>query len=289
MYIKLFCPAKVNLFLEVLDKREDMYHNLDTVMQSVNLCDTVCVDVCQNDGAACNKITVRCDSDKVPDGKENIAYRAAELFLSSFDIRGYNIDITIEKKIPVQAGLAGGSADCAGVLTALERLFELKKEHERILTLAATLGADVPFCMKGGCAHAGGKGEKLSSLPSITPDYTFLVAKAGMGVSTGEAYSYMDGPRNKKSSEALVSHLRTGNISAMCFELYNAFERVVCPRRPMVELAKEVMNSSGALGSLMSGSGPSVFGIFAVTDDAEAAHEQLIKLGYDAHVCFALM
>lgn len=288
MFIKLFCPAKINLFLEVLDRRPDMYHDLDTVMQSVNLCDTVGVTVEEN-GNDINRITVKCDREGVPTDERNIAYKAADAFMRHFGKTGYDITVDIEKKIPVEAGLAGGSADCAGVLTALEHLFELKDHHKETLEIGGKLGADVPFCMTCGSAHCTGIGDILSPLPSVTPDFTFVVAKAGQGVSTKEAYTYMDGRSEKKSSAALINCLRSGDVYAMCGELYNAFEGVVCPERPMVQKAKDTMIEYGAIGSLMSGSGPSVFGIFSDTDSAEGARDRLAEMGYEAFVCFPVM
>lgn len=285
MYIKLFCPAKINLFLEVLDKRQDNYHDLDTVMLAVDLCDLVGVSAVEN-GTKNNNITITCDKEGVPTDKNNIAYKAAEAFTSLFEKSGFDIRIDIEKKIPVQAGLAGGSADCAGVIKALAHIFSMQSEREKLLALGASLGADVPFCMTCGAARCTGKGEIISPLPSDHLNFTFLVAKGGEGVSTKEAYAFMDGKsRRRQSSLALIDCLLNKNSYGMCENLYNAFEGAVCPIRPMVSRAKQIMNECGALGSLMSGSGPAVFGIFADADDAEAARARLLSFGYEAFVC----
>ncbi len=291
MDIKLFCPAKINLFLEVLDKRPDLYHNLDTVMMSVNLCDTVYVKVEEN-GSAENRISLKCDKAEkgVPEDSRNIAYKAAENFARHFEITGYDIYIEIEKVIPIAAGLAGGSADGAGVLLALENLFNLQNRRSELLEIGAKLGADVPFCMTCGCAHASGIGDIMVKLPAIEPVWSFVVAKAGEGVSTALAYSEMDSRKGeKRSSEAMRAHLEKGDVAAVCACLYNAFEEVVAPRREAVGRAKKIMQEEGCLGTLMSGSGPSVFGIFAEQDVAEHTRELLEKEGYEAFVCYSVV
>lgn len=287
MEIKLFCPAKINLFLEVLDKREDNYHNLDTIMMSVNLFDTVDIILKMRNDTE-NVIKLICNAD-LPTDSGNIAYRAVERFLEAFEKKGYDITVIIDKRIPMAAGLAGGSADCAGVLLGLEHLFCLQNRHDEVLALGAKLGADVPFCMTCGCVHATGIGDVMEGIRPITPDWAFVVAKGGEGVSTAKAYSVMDRRTERRSSEKLRHYLRASDIPGVCSEMYNAFEEVVCPERPMVQRAKDVLLEKGALGALMSGSGPSVFGIFSSLDDAENAQTTLESMGYEAFVCFSVM
>ena len=289
MDIKLFCPAKINLFLEVLDKREDSYHELDTVMMSVNLCDTVSLDLRQSSGTG-NNIRLKCPCEGVPEDESNIAWKAALAFFERFEISGYDLLIDIDKKIPVAAGLAGGSADCAGVLLGLENLFNMQDRHDELLNLGASLGADVPFCMTCGCAHASGIGDIMTKLPAITPEWTFVIAKGGQGVSTREAYAEIDArSAERRSSNDLIKCLEGADVAGVCSNLYNAFEGVVEPKREAVGYAKTVMTENGCLGCLMSGSGPSVFGIFADADGAENARDILDKAGYSAHICFPVM
>ena len=289
MFIKLFCPAKLNLFLEVLDKRDDGYHELDTVMMSVDLCDTVSVRV-EGNNTESNRISLVCDKEGVPSDLRNIAYKAADAFLQYFSLKGYDVELEIEKKIPVAAGLAGGSADCAGVLLGLENLFSLQSRRDELLKLGARLGADVPFCMTCGCAHATGIGEIMTKLPSITPEWTFVVAKGGEGISTALAYSQIDSRESeRKNSFEIRRAISRADMFSVCSNLYNAFEEVVMPEREMVGRAKRVLEENGCMGCLMSGSGPSVFGIFSSTDDAERSRDILEEMGYDSFVCYPVM
>ncbi len=275
----VFCPAKINLFLEVLDLRPDGYHNIDSIMQSVNLCDTVRVDLSDGSG----KIALTCSNPTLPTDSKNIAYRAAERFLDELDRHDLDIAISIEKKIPIAAGLAGGSTDAAGVLIALDRMLP-GIPQDRLLEIGRTLGADVPFCMKCGCARAEGIGEILTPLPALSPEYTIVVAKGGESVSTKAAYQALDAAPSRISGADMADALTRGDTGEVCDRLYNAFERIVPALRPMVGFAKNAMLQGGALAALMSGSGPSVFGIFGDLDRAEATCEYLKTKGYEAFV-----
>lgn len=275
----IFCPAKINLFLEVLDLRPDGYHNIDTIMQSVNLCDTVRVDLSDGSG----RITLTCSNPTLPTDNRNIAYRAAQRFLDELDRRDLDVAISIEKKIPIAAGLAGGSTDAAGVLIALGRMLP-GIPQDRLLEIGRGLGADVPFCMRCGCARAQGIGEILTPLPGLSPEYTIVVAKGGEGVSTKAAYEALDAAPSRISASDMADALTRGDVGEVCDRLYNAFERIVPAERPMVGFAKNAMLHGGALAALMSGSGPSVFGIFSDLDRAEATCEYLKTKGYEAFV-----
>lgn len=274
----LFCPAKINLFLEVGDKREDGYHNIDSVMQAVSLCDRVTLTVSEGEG----KITLVCDHPDLPADSRNIAYRAAERYLAESGINDIDVAIEIEKKIPLEAGLAGGSADCAGVLRAMQKLLGALSE-EKLFALAAKLGADVPFCLVGSAARAQGIGEKLTRCRSLSRDCIIVVVKGGEGVSTKEAYAMIDEARGeRKNAEPILRALERPDCGEAAAMMFNRFEAVILPLRPAVAFAKEVMIAQGAAGAMMSGSGPSVFGIFFSWDDAERAYSQLLEAGYDS-------
>ncbi len=274
-----FCPAKINFFLEVNEKRPDGYHNIDSVMQAITLCDRVDVRLTPGDG----KITLICDLSDLPTDRGNLAYRAAEAYLAEAGIHDYDAHIAIEKKIPLSAGLAGGSTDAAGVLRALQTLLNALSE-DCLYALAGRLGADVPFCLHSGCCRTEGIGEILTPYPSLTRDAILVVAKQGEGVSTAEAYRQMDLPRPHQTAEKMLRALERGEggeIAALC---YNSFESVILPLRPYAAHAKQVLIEEGAAGALMSGSGPSVFGIFFDWDDAERAYRRLQAEDYQVFI-----
>lgn len=275
----IFCPAKINLFLEVLDLRPDGYHNIDSIMHSVNLCDTVRVDIDHGSG----RIALTCSNPDLPTDHRNIAYRAAQRFLDELDRHDLDVSIAIEKKIPIAAGLAGGSTDAAGLLIALDRMLP-GISPDRLTEIGRGLGADVPFCMRCGCARAEGIGEILTPLPALSPEYTIVIAKGGEGVSTKAAYEALDASPSRISGTDMADALIRGDVGEVCDRLYNAFERIVPAQRPMVGFAKNAMLHGGAMAALMSGSGPSVFGIFSDLDRAEATCEYLKTQGYEAFV-----
>lgn len=274
----LFCPAKINLFLEVGEKRADGYHNINSVMQAVALCDTVTVSLEEGSG----QIALTCDHPALPTDRRNIAYRAAECYLTEAGAADVDVAIAIEKKIPLEAGLAGGSTDCAGVLRAMQNLLGALSE-EKLYEIAAKLGADVPFCLLSGAAHAEGIGEKLTRCRSLSRDCILVIVKGGEGVSTKEAYAKIDeaaGERN--SSAALLRALEKPDCGEAAALMFNRFEQIILPLRPAVAHAKQAMIEEGAAGAMMSGSGPSVFGIFFSWDDAERAYQRLHKDGYES-------
>jgi len=289
MFQKIRCPAKINLFLEVLGKREDGYHELDTVMHGIDLCDTVGVEVNANGGRD-NRIALTCTDPSLPTDGCNIAFRAADAFLRRYRITGADIGIHIEKRIPVAAGLAGGSADCAGVLIALADLFGIT-DREDLLMLGASLGADVPFCMTCGCAKASGIGDILERVRPLTPEWTLAVAKGGETVSTAQAYAEIDSlpEREYRSSERLVSSLGNGDVCSLPDLMFNRFEEIYEKKIPQIARAKHIMLRCGAIAAMMSGSGPSVFGIFADYEEAERACSVLSEEGCLTFVCLPVM
>lgn len=274
----LFCPAKINLFLEVGDKRADGYHNIDSLMQAVSLCDRVTVTLTEGSG----RITLACDCPTLPVDRRNIAWRAAERYLAESGVSDADVAIEIEKRIPLEAGLAGGSTDCAGVLRAMQTMLSGMSE-ERLYAIAKELGADVPFCLACGCHRAEGIGEKLTRYPSLSRDCILVIVKGGEGVSTKEAYAMIDqAAGERRSIEPILRALERPDYGEVAAMMFNRFEEVILPLRPAVAFAKETMISEGAAGAMMSGSGPSVFGIFFSWDDAERAYSRLLEAGYES-------
>ena len=275
--------AKINLFLEVCEKRKDNYHNIDSVMQAVSLCDVVTIEKYSE--------IILSNSANLPNDKSNLAYKAAELFFEYTGVTG-GCKIHIEKNIPISAGLAGGSTDAGAVLRGLNAIYETDLTVDTLCALGAKLGADVPFCIKGGCLITKGIGDVFEPCPSLPQAY-IVISKNGEGVSTPYAYGEIDKSReskqyNYKLSNKIVESLKTGSLEEITQNCYNVFETVVCPIRPMVDQQKKIMYDCNALFSMMSGSGPSVFGIFKNKDDAQNALQSLKNLGSDAHLCLPI-
>lgn len=281
--------AKINLYLDVVSRRENGYHNLVSIMQTVSLHDLVTVELTP---AKETTITLTASgNDAMPLDRKNIAWRAAELFLDAADRTGH-VSIHIEKRIPMAAGLAGGSTDAAAVLRGLNALCGNPLDVETLCALGARLGADVPFCIVGGMAMVTGIGECLEELPSMPP-CPMVVACMGEGVSTVWAYGKLDEAYGgfaipKEDSvmpSQIVSRLESGDLhgAGECF--YNLFEEVVPTVQPCVEPLKTEMVRGGAIRAMMSGSGPSVFGIFEDVAKAEVVCKTLRAMGAAAFVC----
>lgn len=289
MKITLTAPAKLNLYLDITDKRDDGYHNIKSVMHKISLCDFVSVKI---DRAIETAITVTCSDPSVPDGKDNIAYKAAELFLNNFIHAPQKVDITIKKNIPSAAGLGGGSSDAAAVLIAMNQLFGGHRSKEQLSKIAVQLGADVPFCLYSSPMITEGVGEKLSRTYCLPP-CTVLIANSGESVSTSKAYSELDEIYNdfKASSfdpkrfEALNKALMEKDLCKISDNMYNIFEEPILNKCPLARKAKNIMNSNGANAAMMSGSGPTVFGFFEDDSSANKAAEELNSLGYYTSVC----
>ena len=281
--------AKINLYLDIVSRRENGYHDLYTIMQTVSLCDLVSVDF--RPGIHTEIHLQASGNDKMPLDCRNLAWRAAEAFLQAADRRGV-VTIMIEKHIPMEAGLAGGSTDAAAVLRALNHLCGSPLSFEKLCEIGAKLGADVPFCIAGGCAVAEGIGERLNKQKGLSK-CALVVACMGDGVSTPQAYGSLDEmfdgfaqarstERGKALAEILCSE---AEINSFATSFYNIFEEVVPPVRPCVDRVKEIMKRSGAVTAMMSGSGPSVFGVFETAEQAAIATEALKREGAVAFVC----
>lgn len=284
----LTAAAKINLYLEIVGHRADGYHELVMVMQSVSLADLITVR-----SLSTPEVRLRCDHSQVPKDQTNLAYRAASLLASQFpDVMAHHggVEITIEKKIPVGAGLAGGSNNAAAVLVGLDMLWQLGLTQTELQDLGAQLGSDVPFCITGGTAIATGRGEQLDPLYGLDTLYAVLGKYASLSVSTPWAYrAYRDAfsatypdlaiarpaRREAVQSGPMVSAIahRDGPQIGRC--LHNDLEKVVLPAYPQVAALKESMAACGGLGTLMSGSGPTVFTLAESRAEAEQICQQV--------------
>ena len=283
MKASVLAHAKINLFLDINSKRDNGYHNIVIIMHTISLCDNVTVDIEKSDEKT---IFVSCDDTAVPCGNDNLVYKAAMLY----PISG-KISIHITKRIPMSAGLAGGSADAAATLIALNQLSDKPLETEELCGIGARLGADIPFCIKKGACLVEGIGEILTPIDPM-PMYPMVIARDGEGMSTPLAYrqldekynDFIDYSANYPCLEILKN--KKGSAEEFCLGLYNIFESVVEEQRPAVSRIKKTMVDHGACGALMSGSGTSVFGIFENEEDAEKCAFRLKEQGATAHVCF---
>ncbi len=275
--------AKINLHLDIVSKAENGYHGVNTVMQTISLCDDV--EVSLNESGT-NSIV--CDSPSVPLNEKNLAWRAADIFFERCGISG-GAYIKIVKRIPVAAGLAGGSTDAAAVLVGLNRLCGEPLSEGELLALGAKLGADVPFCIAGGTKYADGFGDVIHEFAHI-PECYIAVACGKEGVSTPWAYStldakyknFEDGHYTPRDISGLEVAMSSKDIVGICRNLYNIFESVIEPERAEVTKIKSELLRCGAVGAMMSGSGPSVFGIFEDKKRAQIAVEALRSLGVEA-------
>lgn len=255
--------AKINLALDILYKRDDGYHELNTIMQQIDLKDRIIIRN-RNKG-----IHIQCDNKDVPLDENNLVYKAWEKIKEKTGInRG--IQITIEKKIPVAAGLAGGSSNGGAVLKGLNLLWDLKLSDEELMAIGKEIGADVPFTIMGGTAWAKGIGERLTRLNSFSGKMV-LLANMGIPVSTEWVYKNMDlkSINKRVDIESLIRYMEEDDLLSLAKNMENVMEAVVIEKYPQIERIKEDMIKFGGLGSLMSGSGPTVFGLF---DDEEKLH-----------------
>lgn len=278
--IMILAPAKINLFLDITGKKADGYHEILSVMQSVDLYDKVFLSL--NDSGVIN---VDCTEADIPNGEGNIAYKAAKLFFSLLGDPSQGCDILIQKNIPHAAGLAGGSTDAAAVLIGLNSLFDNRFTQSFLAENSVTIGADVPFCIIKGTQMASGIGEILSPLSSM-PECYIIIAKSGEGVSTKEAYAAIDqSPCEKHDISPLIDGLGSGDLVKICKNTFNAFENIILPRHEGARRIKSTLEKHGALTSLMSGSGPSVFGIFNDRQKALDAADELNNMNIHANIC----
>lgn len=270
MEMKLKAMAKINLGLDVLRRRSDGYHDLRMIMQTVYLYDQIEIAEKETSG-----ITLTTNAGYLPVNEDNLVYKAAKLLMEEFGIE-QGVRIHLKKYIPVAAGLAGGSSDAAAVLIGINRMFRLGLSKEDLKKRGVKIGADVPYCIMRGTALAEGIGDVLTPLPAA-PDMHVVLAKPPIHVSTGFVYTNLkaDQLAYHPDIDAQVEAIRAGDGYAMAKLMGNVLETVTIPAYPVIEEIKEEMKRAGALGAMMSGSGPTVFGLFDDAKKAQAAYEGL--------------
>lgn len=263
--------AKVNLTLDVLGKREDGYHDLQSVMQTVSIRDDIEIDV-----GTGKPWTLTCDKEGIPQDETNLAWKAAKIFCEMAKVDPDGLAIRITKRIPAQAGLGGGSADAGAVLRALNRHYGEPFSVYALCEVGALVGSDVPFCTLCGTAMAEGRGERLRKLPDI-PECFFVVCKPDFSVSTPELYRVLDEKAIAKrpDNRAMENAILTGDLGAIAENLCNVFDPVVTAEHLELNYIKSIMNTYGAVGSQMTGSGSAVFGIFESFEFAAVACNML--------------
>lgn len=264
--------AKINLTLDVTGRREDGFHTLDTVMQTVSLWDEVELLRREEPG-----VVVRTDREYLPTDMKNTAYKAAVVFFRRRGLSDEGVEIVLEKHIPTRAGLGGGSTDAAAVLRGLNRLYG-GLTREELITLGAEVGADVPFCVHGGTCRCGGVGELLEPVSPMPPCF-LVICKPPAGMSTPRAYALLDRRplSQQRKTPGMVKALGKGDLRAVAERLSNRFDEVMKLRE--VREIEKIMLSSGALGAMMSGSGSAVYGVFTTEQKAENCAGFLKKRG----------
>lgn len=268
--------AKINLFLEVNGRLPDGYHDLQSIMQTVSLCDILHFEINNSNTFTLDCPKIDCDC------KDNLIYKAAMEFFRACGIPFTGMNVKVEKNIPSCAGLAGGSSDASATLKALNILYGNPFSDTELRNIGKNIGADVPFCIFGGTALAQGIGEVLSPVESI-PDCFIVIAIGNEGISTKWAFEQLDRQtdRTVKSADAIICAIKEGSLSSISEELYNVFENV----SPYEKSIKNIMLKNGSLGALMSGSGPSVFGLYDSEEQAKTTVDTLIHKGYFAFLC----
>lgn len=285
----LIAPAKINLYLQIVGDRSDGFHELVMVLQSIELADVVTVR-----SIGTEAIRVWCDNPDVPQDQTNLAYKAADLMVREFPdyfAKFGGVEIKIQKRIPMGAGLAGGSSNAAAVLVGLDLMWNLGLTHSDLQELGATLGSDIPFCISGGTSLATGRGEQLDGLPDLHNIYVVLAKYRDLPISTpwayqtyrqqfGDAYpkSASDVEARKQQSRGMMAAIAQQNLAQIGQLLHNDLERVVLPEYPQVQQLRDRFQRLGVLGTMMSGSGSTVFGLVESHAQAEQVKDQMTAI-----------
>lgn len=272
-------PAKINIGLDVLRRREDGYHEVKMIMQSIRLFDRLTFLKCDQPG-----VHLHTNLRFLPINEDNLVYRAAKMLMDEFDIGG-GVHIKLDKRIPVAAGMAGGSTDAASCLLAMNELYDLGLSKKQLMKRGVKLGADIPYCILKGTALSEGIGEKLSTVPKL-PNCHILIAKPNIHVSTKFVYTnlVLDENTEHPDIDHMIEAMRNRDLHDLCAHMGNVLESVTIPAHPEIDEIKKTMMANGALGSLMSGSGPTVFGIFDDLEKAKFAKEKCMELPYKCFV-----
>lgn len=267
MRIKAY--AKVNISLDIVGKREDGYHLLEMIMQAIDLYDEINIEKQNKD------ITIKCNKPYVPTDERNLAYKAAKLFIEKYNIHS-GVNINIKKNIPVCAGLAGGSTDGAAVLKVMNKLFCINASDEELMELGLKLGADVPYCIKSGTALCRGIGEEVTELSNFK-DKILVIVKPPFGVSTKSVYQEFDLSKVKShpNTEVLIKAIEENDLRLVSNNMKNLLENVTLRKHKVLINIKEDMRSLGAIGAMMSGSGPTIFAFFDDMLKAQRCFEKM--------------
>jgi len=269
--IEIDSYSKINLTLNILEKRRDGYHNIETIMQSINLADRIFIKE-EKEG-----IKIKCSHPLVPVDTQSLTYRSAEKILNRYRIKK-GVKIEIDKKIPLASGMAGGSANSASILVGINKLFALNLSNKVLREIGEELGMDVPFCIQNGTALAYHKGEKVTPLPPINPPLWTIIINPGFEIPTKWAYNNLDLgliKREKNNTIAMLKALKKGELEGITKNLFNSFEELIIKRCPEIGKIKVRLIEEGAMGALMSGSGPTVFGIAQNKEQALKIYEKL--------------
>lgn len=271
-HLKLKAYGKINLALDVLRKREDGYHDVRMIMQTVGIYDQVELQLKQDPG-----ITVETNLSYLPVNENNLVYQAADLLMKEFQVK-QGLHISLRKFLPVAAGMAGGSSDAAAVLFGVNKMFQLGLSREALMERGVKIGADVPYCIMRGTALSEGIGERLTPLPPM-PQCQVVIAKPGISVSTRYVYENLHAnelkPEQHPDIDGMVEAIRNQDLDQVAKKFGNVLELVTAEKYPVIEEIKDVLRRCGAVNALMSGSGPTVFGLFSDPKAAQDAYEEL--------------
>ena len=272
--MRLRAMAKINLGLDVIRKREDGYHEVRMIMQTIRMYDVLDIRKKQNPG-----ISLSTNLPYVPSDERNLVYKAAKLLMDEFDIKK-GLSMRLSKSIPVAAGMAGGSSDAAAAFVGVNRLFRLGLSQEELMERAVRIGADVPYCIMRGTALAEGIGEKLTPLSAMPEGYV-LIGKPGINVSTKTAYENLklDAVEKRPDIDGMIRDIQNKDLYSMTEKMVNVFEPGLMEKYPVIGEIRDFMEEKGALKAMMSGSGPTVFGIFDSKEKMNAAAAALRKNG----------
>lgn len=282
--LKLRAYAKVNLVLDVLRRRPDGYHDVRMVMQNLDLSDDLTFTIDDNwsapdDDSDSNdyKITISANREDIPTDEHNLIYKAIAQMFEMFNIKSA-IHVHLEKHIPVEAGMAGGSTDCAAAIKAVNQMYELGLSMQEMMEIGVKLGADVPYCIMAATALSEGIGEVLTRVPSLKNCYV-LVAKPKIRVSTAMVYKnlHLETIEKHPNVDGMLEGLATGNLDAICSHMENILETVTAVLYPEIDQLKDIMKQNGAKNAIMSGSGPTVFGIFEEEKTAKKVSEIILS------------
>lgn len=269
--IELKSRAKINLSIDVLGQRDDGYHLVEMIMQTIDLYDIIKIKSIEDED-----IIIKTNSEHIPSDSSNIVYKAAKLIKQEFNI-DESIEIYIEKNIPIAAGMAGGSGNAAAVLVGLNKLWNLNLSESTLKELGLKLGADVPFCIDGATSLAENIGEKLTKIKGLSKDIFILVCKPDIFVSTKDVYEAIDNTviEKRPNNKLLIQLLEENNTELLSKNMYNVLETVTKEKYPIIQQIEDIMIENNALGAMMSGSGPTVFGLYNNKDDAQKCKEIL--------------